>query len=113
MEKTVTNASLTYKLEFMNSKSRELNLSTLKRGLDGENYGKWLDFHSLLVDTREELGLTQQQVADRLGITQPAVSVFEDGSTGIRIQSVLNYASALGLELQLSVKPAAKDSQPG
>lgn len=108
----MTSASQTYKLEFMNPKSRELDLSTLKRGLDGENYGKWLDFHSLLVDTREELGLTQQQVADRLGITQPAVSVFEDGSTGIRIQSILNYASALGLELQLSVKPAAKDKQP-
>lgn len=108
----MTSTRLTYKLGFMKPKSQELDLSTLKRGLDGENYGKWLDFHALLVDTREELGLTQQQVADRLGITQPAVSVFEDGSTGIRIQSILNYASALGLGLQLSAKPAAKDKQP-
>jgi DNA-binding XRE family transcriptional regulator len=112
MERIVTSTRVSHKLEFMKPKSQELDLSTLKRGLDGENYGKWLDFHALLVDTREELGLTQQQVADRLGVTQPAVSVFEDGSTGIRIQSILNYASALGLELQLSLKPVEKDSQP-
>ena len=69
----------------------------------GKNYGHWLDFHSMLLDARIEQGLTQQQLADRLGISQPAVSVFEDGSTGIKVQSILNYASALGLEVSLSV----------
>lgn len=75
----------------------------------GVNYGHWLDFHADLVDKRIELGLTQQQVADRLGISQPAISVFEDGSTGIKVQSILNYASALGLELNLSVRKADGD----
>jgi transcriptional regulator with XRE-family HTH domain len=78
----------------------------------GVNFGHWLDLHSMLLDARIELGLTQQQLADRLGVTQPAISAFEDGSTGIKIQTILSYASALGLELQLSVKPVEKDSQP-
>jgi DNA-binding XRE family transcriptional regulator len=93
-----------YKLQVMSEEFVKVDLSELKRGLHGENYGHWLDFHAALVDTRIELGLTQQEVADRLGISQPAVSVFEDGSTGIKVQSILNYASALGLELNLSVQ---------
>lgn len=78
----------------------------------GINFGHWLDFHARLLDARLEQGLTQQQLADRLGVTQPAISAFEDGGTGIKIQSILSYASALGLELQLSVRPAARDQQP-
>jgi DNA-binding XRE family transcriptional regulator len=104
---TITNAH--YKLQVMNEEFVKVDLSELKRGLDGENYGHWLDFHADLVDKRIELGLTQQQVADRLGISQPAISVFEDGSTGIKVQSILNYASALGLELNLSVRKADGD----
>lgn len=87
-------------------------LDAFKPTSDAINFGHWLDFHSLLLDARLEQGLTQQQLADRLGVTQPAVSAFEEGSTGIKIQSILSYASALGLELQLSVKPAAKEKQP-
>lgn len=103
-----------YKLKVM---PKLINISAELDGYqpttDAINFGHWLDFHSLLLDARLEQGLTQQQLADRLGVTQPAVSAFEEGSTGIKIQSILSYAGALGLELQLSLKPAAKDSQPG
>jgi DNA-binding XRE family transcriptional regulator len=109
----MTVASAQHKLEVM---SRLINISAeldkFEPSVYGVNFGHWLDFHSMLLDARIELGLTQQQLADRLGVTQPAISAFEDGSTGIKIQTILSYASALGLELQLSVKPVEKYNQP-
>lgn len=100
-----------HKLEVM---SKQINISaeldSFAPSAYGVNFGHWLDFHSLLLDARLKQGLTQQQLADRLGVTQPAISAFEDGSTGIKIQTILSYASALGLELQLSVKPVKKEN---
>lgn len=101
---TISNAQ--HKLGFMPKPiNMRPELDALKPSADDSNFGHWLDFHALLLDARLEQGLTQQQLADRLGVTQPAISAFEDGSTGIKIQTILSYASALGLELQLSVKP--------
>ena len=95
-----------HKLEFM-SKFVDITdeIKNYKPGPFGTNYGHWLDFHAMLIESRIAQGLTQQQLAERLGVTQPAISIFEDGSTGIKIQTILSYASALGLELQLSVVP--------
>lgn len=105
----MTISRVEHKLELM-SKFIDITeeIANYKPTLFGVNYGHWLDFHSALVDMRIELGLTQQEVADRLGISQPAISVFEDGSTGIKVQSILNYASALGLELELSVRKVSQ-----
>jgi DNA-binding XRE family transcriptional regulator len=107
----MTRVSDTHKLQLM-TKLIDITQEVLnyEHTTFGKNYGHWLDFHSMLLDARIEQGLTQQQLADRLGISQPAVSVFEDGSTGIKIQSILNYASALGLEVSLSVvKPETQE----
>lgn len=108
----MTVVSAQHKLEVM---SKLINISAELDSFEpspyGLNFGHWLDFHSMLLDARLELGLTQQQLADRLGVTQPAISAFEDGSTGIKIQTILSYASALGIELQLSLKPVEKDNQ--
>lgn len=64
----------------------------------------WRQLHSVLVDKREE-ALTQQQVADALEITQPAVSVFENSnSLGTKMGTLISYAAALGLEIDFNVK---------
>lgn len=66
----------------------------------------WREVHSQLVDHREEV-VTQQQVADLLDITQPAVSVFENGnSLGTQVGTIISYAAALGLEIEFKVKKA-------
>lgn len=48
-----------------------------------------------LIQRRRELGLTQQQVADRLGITQSAVARFEGGDRDPRLSTLRRYALAV------------------
>ncbi len=52
---------------------------------------------------RKEAGLTQADVAARMGTTQSAVSEIESGATADpRLLTVLRYAQAVGLQLHLS-----------
>lgn len=71
--------------------------------LAAENYGQWLDFHSLLVDRRGAQGLTQKQVAERLGISQPAVAQFEKSTYSPSITTIIAYATAIGVQLELGL----------
>ncbi len=52
---------------------------------------------------RKDLGLTQADLAARMGTTQSAVSELESGATADpRLFTVLRYAQAVGLHLHLS-----------
>jgi DNA-binding XRE family transcriptional regulator len=75
----------------------------LDEELSTANFGEWLDFHSLLVDQREAQGLTQKQVADRLRISQPAVAQFEKSTYSPSITTIIAYATAIGVKLNLGV----------
>lgn len=72
----------------------------------------WFDLHNTLTDHREA-NLTQQQVADKLEITQPAVSVFENSnSLATQIGTLISYAAAVGLEIEFSVRKASYPELP-
>lgn len=63
-----------------------------------------------LRERRKEAGLSQTEVAQRMGTTQSAVSDLESGAVGDpRLFTVLRYAQAVGLELHLLDEP--KDQQ--
>jgi len=67
----------------------------------------WYSMHSSLVDERLTQGLSQAAVAQKLGITQPAISVFENSSSlATQIGTLINFAAAIGLEIEFSVKKA-------
>jgi transcriptional regulator with XRE-family HTH domain len=71
----------------------------------GDSIESWFDLHNALTDKREELELTQQQVADILRVSQPAISAFENSNaTATKIGTVINYAAALGLKINFSVE---------
>ena len=53
-----------------------------------------------IVDRRKELGLTQDEVARRTGIRQSAVARLEGGSTIPRLDTLVNIAISLGLDIQ-------------
>jgi DNA-binding XRE family transcriptional regulator len=57
-----------------------------------------------LIHARVEAGLTQAEVAARLGVTQPAVARMESGRN-ISLKSVARYAGAIGRPITLEVMP--------
>lgn len=96
---------LTYKLAFMNFEDLKPG-NALEKRLD-LSIGAWHDLHSSMVEARSELAETQSTIASRLGITQPAVSVFENSnSLATQIGTIISYAAALGFELEFSLKRA-------
>ncbi len=59
---------------------------------------------------REELGLSQRQLAERAGMTQPGVARFEAGGTTPTLPLLERLAAALGLALNVSLAPAERRS---
>jgi DNA-binding XRE family transcriptional regulator len=53
---------------------------------------------SLIRAWREHLALTQEEVARRMGITQPAYARIESGKTQPRIATCKRLATAMGVE---------------
>lgn len=56
------------------------------------------DQHELvdrLVEVRQELGLSQTQVAARMGTSQSAVARLERGDADVRLSTLQRYAAAL------------------
>ena len=57
-----------------------------------------------LIEARQAAGLTQAQVAERMGVTQSRVSKIEKSNGFTTFMSVLGYADAVGATVQL-VRP--------
>jgi hypothetical protein len=72
----------------------------------------WFQLHNSLTEHREGL-CTQQEVANLLEISQPAVSVFENSnSLGTQVGTIISYAAAIGLEIEFSVRQASYPKLP-
>ena len=80
--------------------------NTLSKGqiLAKENFGSWLDFRQAMIDRRIALGITQTEMASRLGVTQSAVSQFESLGSNPRLVTVMTYAQALEVKIKFSVE---------
>jgi transcriptional regulator with XRE-family HTH domain len=57
-----------------------------------------------LVAERVKLGLTQTEVAARMGTSQSAVARLEAADGDIRLSTLERYATALGMELRWGLK---------
>jgi transcriptional regulator with XRE-family HTH domain len=71
---------------------------------------------SLLRRCREQAGLTQKELADRLGCQQPAIARLEAGGVSPNMRTIERIAEALGLELQwqmVSRDRALNEGAPG
>lgn len=53
---------------------------------------------------REELEISQQQIADALNIKQPSVAAMEKRGNDIRLSSIKRYVEAMGGMLNLSIQ---------
>jgi ribosome-binding protein aMBF1 (putative translation factor) len=54
---------------------------------------------------RQELGLSQRELAERVGTTQSAIARLERGGRPPRIDTLLRIADALDCELVVDLKP--------
>ncbi len=57
------------------------------------------DLSAALVDRRLSVGLSQTEVAARMGTSQSAVARLEAGEADIRLSTLERYAAAVGMEL--------------
>jgi predicted transcriptional regulator len=57
-----------------------------------------------LVSLRREMGLSQTEVASRMGTSQSAVARFEAGDLDARLSTVERYTEALGARLEWRIE---------
>lgn len=57
-----------------------------------------------LVARRTKLGLTQTEVAARMGTSQSAVARIESGDADVRLSTLERYAAALGRHIEWRLK---------
>lgn len=64
---------------------------------------------SIIRRKRRRIGLTQAQLAEKLGVRQATVSGLENGQDGAAISLVLATLAALDLDLTVADRTAAPD----
>jgi len=62
------------------------------------------DLAADLVATRQELGLSQTEVAARMRTSQSAVARLESGDADVKLSTLERYAAALGQQLDWKLK---------
>ena len=65
---------------------------------------------SALIDARSRAGLTQQELAKKIGTTQPVVARLESGRTRPSMRTLERLAKATGSRLLIRFEPSAKRS---
>jgi ribosome-binding protein aMBF1 (putative translation factor) len=63
--------------------------------------GAELDFRKALIGARLAAGLSQKQLADRIGTSQSAVARMESGTYRPRVETLLKLADALHVMFEL------------
>lgn len=69
--------------------------------------------HAALLQARRDQGISQQQVADALGVTQPTIAAFERYDNDPRLSTVRRYAHAVGVVVSHSVTRDGVEVQCG
>jgi ribosome-binding protein aMBF1 (putative translation factor) len=62
-----------------------------------------------LTQRRQDAGLSQTQIAARMGTSQSAVARLEAGAADVRASTLERYAAALGTEITWTVHADAKE----
>ena len=83
-------------------KSRKKTDPEFARGFD-EGYQDF-KIGVILKQAREEAGLTQEQLADRVGTQKTAISRIENHAEDIKLSTIQKVAKALGKSLEISLR---------
>lgn len=67
---------------------------------------------AMLLAAREQAGLTQAEVARRLGTHKSAISRMENHAQDIRLSTLQRYAEAMGCFLNVELRPESEATIP-
>lgn len=70
------------------------------------------DIVAMLARHRRQAGLSQTEIAARMGTSQSAVARLEAGRDDLRLSTLRRYADALGHHLKFGVTPGDQETQP-
>jgi predicted transcriptional regulator len=59
------------------------------------------DLIAAMLDARSKAGLTQAQVAERMGVKQPVVAKLEGGKSNVSLGTLQRYAQATGCKVKI------------
>jgi DNA-binding XRE family transcriptional regulator len=96
----VTSGITSYKLELM------FDLDPKLMAMASDLVESFDDLLSGLIDLRVAKGLTQAEVASRMGVTQPAIAALEAHDANPTITTLVRYAHALHAKVTISVSDA-------
>ena len=65
----------------------------------------------LLLKARASAGLTQEQLAERIGTSQPTVARWEGGKQLPSLRSLIRIAEATGFQLTLALRSSARSER--
>lgn len=60
---------------------------------------------SLILSARLKAGLTQRELADRLGVSQPTVAAYESGRRQPTLPTLMRWLTAAGFDLHMALVP--------
>jgi predicted transcriptional regulator len=86
-------------------KARMLRNPEVRREYD--RLGPEFEIVNTLIEARTRAGLTQAEVAERMGTTQSVVARMEGGRTIPNLRSLHRYAEATGQRLKLTMERAS------
>lgn len=68
-----------------------------------------------LVELRRQRGLSQTDIAERMGTSQSALARVESGRSDLRMSTVARYAEALDVDLNFAIRtrPSSSEPKPG
>ena len=67
---------------------------------------------STLVSMRYRAGLSQEALAERMGVTRSSIGHFETRNTCPRLDTLQRYAEAVGAEITATPKPRPEQPRP-
>jgi len=88
------------------AKLRERLLRDTGVKADYERLGPVYELVGAMVEARHEAGLTQKQLAERMGTTQSVVARLENAHHMPSLDLVTRYAAALGRRVDIHLTPA-------
>jgi transcriptional regulator with XRE-family HTH domain len=66
---------------------------------------------SQLIEARSRAGLTQAEVAERMGTSQSAVACLESGGPKPSLSTLKRFAKATGARVRITVKPKSRSKK--